>query len=356
MPSGIQKIEYKINDGEWQVYNGPFTPSVGGQVKITARAIDYAGNVGPEATQIVTIQNNTLQQATQKVEQLESMINNLATQEQINNAQALLQEAQELINQLPDGETKTALQNRLEAVREAVIEAQKVLNAKNKVAELESLIADLTTQDKVDQAQAVLNEAQQMVNALKDSTVKTELQNKIASAQMKIYEAQATIYTQIAENSCTNLTSYDAVATAQANKDRALNYINEKLPDGNSVKSELLKRLDAVQLKIDEAMATLKVQDAEKLTTDLSTWEQCNKAQDAYNEALPYINKLPEGNSIKAELLDKMVAIQLKIDTARATIKVQEAENATTDLSTWDLCDKAQTAHDNAIPYENRRT
>jgi len=359
LPSGIQKIEYKINDGEWQVYNGPFTPSVGGQIKITARATDWAGNVGPETEQIVTIESNTLQQATDKVNQLETLVDNLAvqeniTQENIDEAQTLLQEAQQLVEQLPDGNDKTALLNRITTARDAIVEAQNVFNAISKVRELETFINDLSTQSRVDQAQTILNEEQQLVNALKDGSIKTGLQNRIATVQVRIYEAQATIYTQTAENSCSDLTTYEAIKTAQTNKDIAVNYINEKLPDDNAVKTELMKRLEAVQLKIDEATATLKVQDAEKLIADLSTWEQCDKAQAAYNEALSYISKLPDGNNVKAELLNRMATVQLKIDTARATIKVQEAENATADLSTWDLCDKAQGTHDNAIPYINK--
>ncbi|MFB5269427.1 OmpL47-type beta-barrel domain-containing protein [Paenibacillus enshidis] len=47
--SGVRKTEYKINNGSWQTYTGPFVVSQEEQI-VYARSVDYAGNMSEESS------------------------------------------------------------------------------------------------------------------------------------------------------------------------------------------------------------------------------------------------------------------------------------------------------------------
>jgi hypothetical protein len=56
--SGLDDYEYKINNGPWTRYTGPFEISDGYETKVYARAVDKAGNVSAETVKTVVIESN----------------------------------------------------------------------------------------------------------------------------------------------------------------------------------------------------------------------------------------------------------------------------------------------------------
>jgi hypothetical protein len=43
--SGVAKTEYKVIDGSWQTYQGPFDVTAVGKIVVQYRSIDHVGNI-----------------------------------------------------------------------------------------------------------------------------------------------------------------------------------------------------------------------------------------------------------------------------------------------------------------------
>jgi hypothetical protein len=56
--SGLQRIEYKIDDGQWVTYNGEFTIPNEGYHTITFRSVDKVNNVEKEKKSSCLVDNN----------------------------------------------------------------------------------------------------------------------------------------------------------------------------------------------------------------------------------------------------------------------------------------------------------
>jgi hypothetical protein len=52
--AGVQKTEYRINDGVWQTYSAPFTLTEGSH-NLVFRSVDNLGNVEPERTKLIQV-------------------------------------------------------------------------------------------------------------------------------------------------------------------------------------------------------------------------------------------------------------------------------------------------------------
>ncbi|MGI6363782.1 MAG: cell wall-binding repeat-containing protein [Bacillota bacterium] len=290
------------------------------------------------------------------------------TQDDINAAQILYNEAQALVAELPDGEIKTALAARLEQVQTDIDAAQAALNAVNAataavVAAEDSsgaLAKDGTdTQEAIDAAQSRYDAAADQVNALPDSTVKIELEERLALVKADIDAAQAalnavneaTTAVVDAENAANALVgdgsdTQEAIDAAQGLYDTAAAQVNA-LPDGE-IKTALAARLAQAQADIDAAQealnavneATTAVVDAENAANALvgdgtDTQEAIDAAQGLYDTAAAQVNALPDGE-IKTALAARLAQAQADIDAAQealnavneATTAVVDAENA----------------------------
>ncbi|TCT17252.1 alpha-tubulin suppressor-like RCC1 family protein [Melghiribacillus thermohalophilus] len=53
--SGIERTEYRLDEGEWQTYSDPFTVDSEGETLVTARSVDVAGNQSDETIQMIQI-------------------------------------------------------------------------------------------------------------------------------------------------------------------------------------------------------------------------------------------------------------------------------------------------------------
>jgi hypothetical protein len=231
-----------------------------------------------------------------------------------------------------------------------------------KEAQVEDLVKDLSTQPKIDAAQAALNDLKQQVQALPDGADKTQLEQKIGELQAKIDKAQvdlqakldlanATLKVNAVEAATADLSTQDAIDNAQQLLTEAAQAV-QTLPNSDA-KTALEQKLADLQAKIDLAQAELKVNAAEAATADLSTQAQIDNAQALLNQAAQLVQALPDSEA-KTALQQKLTDLQAKIDFAQAELKVKEAEAATADLSNTAAIDNAQAAHDAALPYVDR--
>lgn len=410
--SGVEKLQYKINDGEWQDYTGAFVPSVNGDVTFTVREIDYAGNVSAETTKVLTIKNDIAQQIQQSIDALNGNIGDLSTQAKIDTAQSSLNDIISQLSGMSDGTDKTSLQNQVNQIQTTITSAQNLLDAENAVklaeqtivqsdvdnattivnklqdgtvkdgfvariqqvqtiindrqlvSELEVMSTTMANQTDVDNTQSLLNSVKAVVSQLQNATEKTNLLNRIANVQETIYEKQGTIYVETLEAQDDNITTYDQINQLQQQRDNALVYVEGKITN-DSIKTNLVDRLNVVQDNLYNAYATLKVQDAtvsasslDTLTTSpitakrvmfsalltglsadsstnmLSPQELIANAQKTLDEAKASVNALKD-SEVKTNLLAQIDSIQQKINNATASVNIKDTDAKTTSIKTY---------------------
>jgi hypothetical protein len=270
-----------------------------------------------------------------KVEILEDMANILSTQEAIYKAQAYLDDLVIIINNLPDGENKTVLLARINAVQVKI----NIALVNLKIVILEGMTVDLSTEVLIHNTQIYLNELLVLINALPEGEHKTVLLARINAVQVKINIALVNLKVVILEGMTVDLSTEVLINNTQIYLNELLVLINA-LPEGEH-KTVLLARINAVQVKISIALENLKIVILEGMTVDLSTEVFIHNTQIYLNDVLVLINALPEGEH-KTVLLARINAVQVKINIALATLKVVILEGMTDNLSTLDLIDKAQ--------------
>lgn len=349
--SGIQKTEYQLNGGAWTTYTSEVTLT-DGIYTINVRSIDNAGNFN-QVMMNATVTVQALTQASEAVAQAEysktQMSVDLArqalsalpassdkdvmndrldvVQQEINSAKALasataavtsvetsksqadVDSTRTLVNALPAGATKDALNNRLNAVQ-AEIDA--IQTATSAVAQAET-----------DKIQASVDSAKALVNALPVSTSKNALTTRLDTVQTEIDAVKAVQALQIVKDAVTLAES----THKQLDYNNALEVLNT-LP--NSADKDAIKsRLDEVKSQMDkEARAIQALENANKqveTAQQFKTNYNVEKAQQA-------IDVLPNGadktalqarlDEVKRQMAEESYQEQL----AKATAKVGQAE------------------------------
>ena len=207
-------------------------------------------------------------------------------QEGIDNAQAL-------VNELPDGALKAELQTKIDV-------AQNELDAKNEVEYLfdeAGNIKNTVKQESIDNAQALVNE-------LPDGALKAELQTKIDIAQNVLDAKNAVEYLFDEAGNIKNTVKQESIDNAQT-------LVNE-LPDG-LLKAEL-------QTKIDVAQNVLDVKNAVEYLFDEAGNIKDTVKQESIDNAQALVNKLPEG-ALKAELQKMINQAQKQLDLKNKSIQ-----------------------------------
>lgn len=179
-------------------------------------------------------------EATEAVEAfLETLPEELLTQEAINQTTTGLAETRELVDALSDSEAKTTLTEQLNVVQETLELAQAVLNATEAVSEVTAVVAKLETQEAIDEALALLEGAKDLVELLpEENTDRVELENVLALAEEAIELAQAEL----------NVSKL-ADAPTQAEIDEALVSL-EKVNAGTE-KDAMLAKVELAQNVVD---------------------------------------------------------------------------------------------------------
>ncbi|WP_155988527.1 OmpL47-type beta-barrel domain-containing protein [Paenibacillus massiliensis] len=220
-----------------------------------------------------------------------------------------LDDLQDQIDKLPDGDLKDNLQDQLD-------EAKAVQDAIKKVEQAE------TSKDQKD-----VDEARAVVDKLPDGQVKDELNDRLDNVQKEI-DAAKQLADQIAD-------ATKKVEQAEASKDQkdidvARDAVN-KLPEGQ-VKKDLNDRLDAIQKQIDDKKQQEQNQDA----IDKVEKAEETKSQADVDKARDAVDKLPDG-PLKDELTDRLDDVQKEIDEANANpiekaVKKAEGSKAQVDV------------------------
>ena len=169
-------------------------------------------------------------------------------QEGIDNAQAL-------VNELPDGALKAELQTKIDV-------AQNELDAKNEVEYLFDEAGNIKNTVK----QESIDNAQTLVNELPDGLLKAELQTKIDIAQNVLDAKNAVEYLFDEAGNIKDTVKQESIDNAQL-------LVNE-LPDG-ALKAELQKMINQAQKKLDlKSKSTQSIQSNNVVTTGDQTETQ----------------------------------------------------------------------------------
>ncbi|MEK3977452.1 ZmpA/ZmpB/ZmpC family metallo-endopeptidase-related protein, partial [Psychrobacillus sp. FSL K6-1267] len=227
-------------------------------------------------------------------------------------SQADVDMARPLVSQLPNGQDKTDLTNRLDAVQQLIDiaknEAQKLADATNAVVKAEG-----------SQSQADVDIARPLVNLLPNSQDKTDLSNRLDAVQQAIDDAKAEAE-KLTE--ATDAVTKAEGSQSQADVDLARDKVNQ-LPNGTD-KTELTDRLDAVQQVIDAQNEAQKLAEA----TQAVVKAEGSQSQADVDMARPLVSQLPNGQD-KTDLTNRLDAVQQLIDIAKNEAqKLADATNA----------------------------
>lgn len=197
-------------------------------------------------------------------------------------------DANVLITALANSTVKDNLIVRLNAVQDKI-------NNREAIAEATAAVKQAETYLETDDILA----AQGLVNALVDSTEKTNLQKRLDALQDSINQVQK-------EKDATSAIEKAESTHNQTDLDNAKNLVNA-LPDG-TVKDSLKDRLDSVQTIVDENNKKENEQNEKDATTAVEKAESSLDQSDLDN-AKNIVAALPDG-TLKDNLTDRLGAVQ----------------------------------------------
>lgn len=277
------------------------------------------GAVDAEAIALQAV-TEALESLTAKLETTE-----LTSTENIESVQAELDALRELVNALPEGETKTGLLAELNDLQELVVDARELLEVTGEVESLEnSLPAELLTAEMIQEAKDALAVVEGRVDALDDSEAKTELEDRLEIVGDKIDLAeQILMATESALHLKEALVSLDTPEKVQAAKDAlaATDALVNALPE-NDAKTALEAQLMEAKEAIEVAENILNAKEA-------VTAVQGNPTQTGVDNAVIVVNKLEDGD-LKTDLSNKLEMVQQSIYLENATQLVEKAVDSLT--------------------------
>ncbi|MDD0851423.1 toxin Cry1Ac domain D-VI-related protein, partial [Enterococcus faecalis] len=243
---------------------------------------------------------------------LDSVLNNgqLApgtSQEDIDNLQ-------DLINQLPDGEKKQELQDKLNQAQELLTNQQNAQTAVDNLFDNGQLKPTVSQSD--------IDQAQQLIDKLPEGEKKQELQGKLDQAKEQFKQLQAAI--QSAQTAVDNLFNNGQLIPniTQEAIDQAQELVN-KLPEGEK-KQELQGKLDQAKEQFNHQQAA---QTAVDKLFGANGQLAPNVTQEMIKEAQELLNKVPDGN--------KKQELQTKLDKAQKLYNQQVLVEVTVMVNGW---------------------
>lgn len=227
-----------------------------------------------------------------------------------------------LVNGLNNSDDKTSLLNRLEVVKQTII-AQEELKAIEKATQ--AVVKAESTLTEAD-----YNTALSLVNALKDSSTKTGLFNRLDLVKEAINSQDKeddTVDTAI--EVATEAVAKSEKSLLLSDYNSALSLVNA-LESGSS-KSGLLSRLESVKQSIDNQNKEDEDNSIEEATQAVANAEK-SLLWSSYRSALSLVNAL-DSSSTKTQLLDRLEDVRYTIedeeeelDESEATQSVKKAE------------------------------
>jgi hypothetical protein len=368
--SGIKESLYQLDGGDWLKAMSEDVPLPYGRYLVGAKVVNNAGTESEVVTSNIVVGQAFLD-AIDNLDSIDNMMPELTTQAKIDEARALADNTQELINTLKTGSDRTTLQQRLTDVNNAIDTAEDVMIAKEKLGELDRFVQDLTTQEAIDEANRKHGEVELLINALPEIDAKVELKEQLANDKNAIELAQevfnATQEVEKAEalDEVGTLTTQEAIDTAKEQSEKAQELVNT-LPEVDA-KNSLDSRLDVVneniQLAQDILNAKNQVEVAEEVVSgDLTTQPAIDKANEEISKANDLVAILPEGD-LRISLEEKIEVTQDVVDLAQKVLNAKNqttvAEESVVDLTSQELIDNAQSELNHAtdliglLPVEN---
>ena len=209
--------------------------------------------------------------------------------------------ARDKVNKLPDGKDKDDLNDRLDAIQKE-IDDKKAHD--DKVKEIEDAIKDMTDPSEAD-------DIQKEIDKLPDGDDKDRLQDELDNKVTEL-EEQEELNLLLQE-------AIEAVERAESTRtqedvDSARNLVN-KLPNGND-KTNLNNRLDVVQNEINYKKTL------EEATKAVEKAEETISQEDV-NNAYKLVNKLPNGQD-KTDLINRLKEVEKKIAANLAKEKAEK--------------------------------
>ncbi|NFA64812.1 hypothetical protein EUZ69_12735 [Enterococcus faecalis] len=241
-------------------------------------------------------------------------------------SQEEINKAQELINQLPDGNKKQELQNQLNQAQELLTNQQNAQTAVDNLFDNGQLKPTISQTD--------LDQAQQLVDKLPEGEKKQELQGKLDQAKEQFKQLQAAI--QAAQTAVDNLFNNGQLkpTVSQTDLDQAQQLVNQ-LPEGEK-KQTLQAQLDQAKEQFNQQQAAIQAaQTAVDKLFNANGQLAPNVTQEMIEEAQELINKVPDGN--------KKQALQAKLDKAQKLYNQLVLAEVTVMVNGW-FTDASHTA------------
>ncbi|MEB8146544.1 toxin Cry1Ac domain D-VI-related protein [Enterococcus faecalis] len=241
-------------------------------------------------------------------------------------SQEEINKAQELINQLPDGNKKQELQNQLNQAQELLTNQQNAQTAVDNLFDNGQLKPTISQTD--------LDQAQQLVDKLPEGEKKQELQGKLDQAKEQFKQLQAAI--QAAQTAVDNLFNNGQLkpTVSQTDLDQAQQLVNQ-LPEGEK-KQTLQAQLDQAKEQFNQQQAAIQAaQTAVDKLFKANGQLAPNVTQEMIEEAQELINKVPDGN--------KKQALQAKLDKAQKLYNQLVLAEVTVMVNGW-FTDASHTA------------
>ena len=310
--SGVDKHLYRVSandnelkDAEWLEFNGTVDLPVakvnpmqrmsfmsiktqGTEFFMEMKAVDKAGNESDIFKTSFNFINEALQDATQAVVKAEGS----KKQEDIDSAR-------DLVNQLPDGQDKTDLNDRLDAI-------QKEVDDQKELEDVLKNATDAVVQAETSKKQEDIDSARDLVNQLPDGQDKTDLNDRLDAIQKEVDDKKE-LDDKIKELEDRIENMKDKSESEDIQKEI------DKLPDGEDKD----KLQDALDKKVDEL--TKKEEAENNLQAAIDAVEKAEKTitQEDVDSARTLVNKLPKGQD-RTELNNRLDLVQKEIDRRKA--------------------------------------
>lgn len=223
--------------------------------------------------------------------------------------------------------------------------------AKENVGILEDLSKDLTTQDKIDEANKIYDDLVNTIPKIENEVEKEAINNKLESLDKVIKEAQLILDAKSGVSELEGLSSDLSNQTLVDNANEKLREVSEivnSLEDG-ALKTDLTNRINSVKEQIDTAQATINITVAqnsvvelENLSKDLSNQTLVDEFNTKLEETMSIIESLQD-EEVKSELTDRVNTIKGTVSIAQSEIYVATAESS---LSQTDLDNALKSVQD----------
>lgn len=186
--SGVKEILYKVDDSDW-IRGLDKSQMMIGDYKISVQVVNNAGIKSNIVTSDISI-GRAFIPISEKIEEAKRLVSNISSQEDIDIAQGLIEDAKASLTPLDEGLIKNTLEAEIEILEVNIDINQKIFKAETTVHDLLVNHIDLTSQELIDNASAKLLEAEESVALLPEGKLKTNLSKKVEDIKQRIASAQ----------------------------------------------------------------------------------------------------------------------------------------------------------------------